>query len=232
MDVSLPNSNDAGSGSKWVFGTTTSCFKGEKLPFCMVNTNGAVLNETLHTVSRHDAMVALRLERGGVDSHNFNGWADRFVRHVAPLTWNGRKCMLVYDAYRSHISFQVLQKFVEHNIIVYTIPSHSSGKAKPLDVVSYSVFRNAIRTAVRNCTLLLGDKRLVFCDVMKHSYYASFTRDNIQSSFRRCGIWPLDPSGIMSMPRPSSNIEGAPLSSVEEMLRAYHKRRFELRHNV
>ena len=41
-----------------------------------------------------------------------------------------------------------------------------------------------------------------FCAALRDAYYKSFTRVNILASFKRSGLWPLDPSRFLQKPLP------------------------------
>ena len=74
------------------------------------------------------------------DSSNFYLWATQFAMHVADLTTNNRKVLLILDGYRSHMSVQTLHLYNAHRVILYALPAHTSGKTQPLDVTVFSPF--------------------------------------------------------------------------------------------
>ena len=86
------------------------------------------------------SLAAMCEEKGGIDTARFMDWCFFFVDHVEPLTQEGRKVLLIYDVYRSHLSLIILELFERNNIIFYVLPAHTSGKTQPLDVVLFSAF--------------------------------------------------------------------------------------------
>ena len=102
-------------------------FKGKTLPYRRVLRNGREIHETAADILPRHSFVAVREQNGGVDRHNFLNWGMAFVDSVKDLTANNRKLILPYDAYRSHITLDVLELFNKNNIIVYALPAHTSG---------------------------------------------------------------------------------------------------------
>ena len=198
--------------------------KGKRVPYRKVLRSGAVYSETpLCKLPRH-SVLATRSEGGGVDRTNFIWCALRFVDYTKDLRLLGRKVLLIYDAYRSHISLEVLEVFLRNGIVVYALPAHSSGKTQPVDVVLFAAFKGALNNAVSNCSGFCDGRTLDLfdlCSVMRKSYEVSFTRRNVMAGFRRAGLWPLDGSRLLDTPRPASAACGAPIISVESLEKAY-----------
>ena len=100
---------------------------GKRVPYRKILHSGAVYSETpLCQLPRH-SVLATRSEGGGVDRTNFISWALRFLGYIKDLRSLGIKLLLIYDAYRSHISSEVLEVFLRNSIVVYAPPAHSSG---------------------------------------------------------------------------------------------------------
>lgn len=188
-------------------GPTLFIFKGQNMPYRKVLRGGEVLVETYADPLPRGSVLAFREERGGVDTKNFLEWARIFVSSVRDLTTNGRKVLLIYDAYRSHLSLQVLRLFRDNGVVVYALPAHSSGKTQPLDVVCFSVFKNALNKSLNAAAST--DKLDVydsfdFCGMLKSAFWPAFTEQNNKSAFVRSGIWPLEPFRLLSVPRPAT----------------------------
>eukprot|EP00171_Calliarthron_tuberculosum_P002656 IDg2656t1 len=122
------------------------------------------------------------------------GVARAFVTSVRDLTANGRKVLLTYDAYRSHMTLAVLELFDANGIIAYALPAHTSGKTQPCDCVLFASYKQHL-----NKSLMLAASTdsvdvvdaYSYCAMMRRSYELSFTKDTIRASFRKTGIWPL-----------------------------------------
>ena len=153
-------------------------------------------------------MAVTREENGGKDTPRFLDWGYSFVEHVDPLTRGGRKVFLIYDGYRAHLSLAVLDLFHKNFIIVYLLPSHTSGKTQPLDVILFSDFKNRLQDAVSTCAAPGGGRHydpFYLCALIRDAYYRAFTVDNVHASFCRSGIWPFDPTKLLSTLRPSTS---------------------------
>eukprot|EP00171_Calliarthron_tuberculosum_P023847 IDg23847t1 len=189
------------------YGPTLFAFKGKALPYRSVVRGGNVVAETYADYLPRSSVISVREDRGGVNSDNFLQWAKMFVAHVKDLTTAGRKVVLTYDAYRSHMTLRALECFEKNNVEVYALPAHTSGKTQPCDVVLFGVFKKRLNEAVQ--LVARADTRdcidaFAFCALMRSAFYRAFTRENIQASFTRAGIWPLDASRLLSVPRPRS----------------------------
>lgn len=170
-----------------------------------------------------------------MDSPIFLAFTHRFLQHTEHLRRNGRKVLLVYDGYRSHLSLPVLELFAKNNVIVYSLPSHSSGKLQPLDFVLFGVFKNALRSITvevfaANDGVPLNQRD--FCSILRAAYKRSFTKSNFKSAFRRVALWPVDASLFTSSRVPEDNTPGAPFATVEELEAAVQQMRVQMRDEV
>jgi len=46
------------------------------------------------------------------------------------------------------MSLAVLELFQRHNVVVYALPAHTSGKTQPLDVVLFGAFKRALNNVM------------------------------------------------------------------------------------
>lgn len=72
-----------------------------------------------------------------VDSVSFLSWSKAFVTSINDLTEKDRKVLLTYEAYRSHMTLEVLENFHAYGVVFYALPEHTSGKTQPCDVVLF-----------------------------------------------------------------------------------------------
>ena len=66
-----------------------------------------------------------------MDKYNFLLWVRTFVEYTRDLRSDRRKILLVYDAYKFHISLEVLGVFKRYGIIIYALPAYTPGKHSP-----------------------------------------------------------------------------------------------------
>ena len=55
------------------------------------------------------------------------------------------------------------------------------------------------------------------CSILRQAFYGAFTRANIVDPFRRSGVWPVNPSVSMAIPRPINSEVDASTATVEDM---------------
>ena len=97
---------------------------------------------------------------------------------VTGLTQNRRGILLLYDGYRSHMSYQTLSVLDSGGIIASSILAHTSGTTQPLDVAMFNPFK-----AQTNCNLqdmCSTEQHNIFdmfdlCKVLSDAYRLSFT---------------------------------------------------------
>ena len=156
--------------------------------------------------------------------HNYLNCGFVFVESVKDLTANNRKLLLIYDAYRSHTTLNVLDLFHRNKIIVYALAAHTSRKTEPLDVVMFSPFKNALNESMNlACTRGKTDGLHVFefCGMLSYAYRVSFSEKNIITAFKKSGIWPVDSTQLLSVPRPASAERGDDILDVEKLERHF-----------
>lgn len=76
--------------------------------------------ETIADCLPRGSLVATRKDVAGVDKANFVQWSRRIVEDLKCLTANGRKELLLYDGYRSHMCLEALEMFKANGIIGFT----------------------------------------------------------------------------------------------------------------
>jgi hypothetical protein len=130
-----------------------------------------------------------------VDKHKFLQWAKIFVEAVADLTTDGRKVLLIYDGYRSHLGLEALKTLMVCGVLAYALPAHTSGTTQPLDVNVFSPFKQALNKHIQFLSTSTGYALydvFDFAKMMRAAFDAAFTIQNIKSAFRKTGLWPLN----------------------------------------
>ena len=118
---------------------------------------------------------------------------------------------------------------------MYALPSHTSGKTQPLDTVLFAAFKNSLNKAVSSCSGF-NDRYTIdlfgMCKIMREAYENSFTKRNVQASFRRAGLWPLNAKRLIGEPRPASAAADAPILTVDMLEKRFEERRKDVRDMV
>ena len=69
----------------------------------------------------------------------------------------------------------------------------------------FAAFKAAVNRTANQCTGFARDGTIdIFglCNIIRVSYEAVFTRENMKASFPRSGLWPVDASRLLGEPRP------------------------------
>eukprot|EP00171_Calliarthron_tuberculosum_P004068 IDg4068t1 len=132
-------------------------------------------------------------EVAGMDSDIFYGWAQEFVEETASLRREGKYILLVYDGYASHCTYRTLKLFKDNNVVVVSLPAHTSHALQPLDVGVFSPLKNAFRK-VLNRRVVVATKStrndiFTLCELLQLAVHESMTPSNIIAGFRGSGLW-------------------------------------------
>lgn len=207
-------------------------FKGARIPYREIIVDDAVHFETVAYFLPRDALVCMRSDVSGVDADIFHQFAIRFTESVKNLTSGGRHVLLTYDACRSHMSLRTLLHFQSSNVIVYAIPSNTSGKLQTCDTGLFGALKMEVNQAISDVAMPKSTMSIdIFqlCSLTRHAFYRSFTRHNIESSFRKARMWPVDRYKLLNKPRPYGNDLPERTISVVEMEEMFLKKREEAR---
>ncbi len=131
-------------------GPALSVFKGSLLPYREVLADGAVHIETLQSQLPRDSLLYMRKDSGNIDAKSFYQFAVRYCDHVRYITTSGRKFLLIFEAHRCHMTIRALQYFAENNVVVYALPSNTSGKTQPCDRGLFGKFKQDLNFAISN----------------------------------------------------------------------------------
>lgn len=105
--------------------------------------------------------------------------------------------LLIMDNHETHCHLNAILLARENGIIILTIPPHCSHRLQPLDVCVLGPFKRHLATTQNDWLLSNPGKKIAIHDLpalAAVAYDLSFTRKNIISSFKECGIWPFSRS--------------------------------------
>ena len=130
---------------------------------------------------------------GWIDQVLYEKWFDFFMDNLPPV----RPVLLIEDGHSSHISISVIEKARECNIYILCLPAHTTHLLQPLDVGVFKSFKENFRKA---CHHLCKRGRVVtdqdITDLVAEAWPVSVTPVNLMSGFKKCGIYPLNPSEV------------------------------------
>jgi hypothetical protein len=103
--------------------------------------------------------------------------------------------LLILDGHFSHIPYPVLLEARDMHVNIFTLPSHTTHFLQPLDVVNFQVFKRLYEKVLHKfplehegCLPTKGDVVALTVGPWRDA----FTRENIQSAFKKTGIHPLN----------------------------------------
>lgn len=202
--------------------------KGKNIPYRETVVSGPDNHrydlEFVHDCLPSNSFVTKREGVAGVDATIFTSWAEHFVKFVENKTMNGKKVLLIYDGYKSHIGIKALDILHNGGVIAYCLPSHTSGLLQPLDVAVFGLCKSYLRECI--CELARSYECLEFDQfdyqkLMNKAYIKAFTSTNIISGFNKSGCYPVDPTKIIQDKFPAcfeSPNETVSSSQLQEML--------------
>ena len=104
--------------------------------------------------------------------------------------------MIIFDGFGSHIDLPVLEFCLQHKILPFCLPAHTSHILQPLDVGVFSPMSTYYAQEVNKLRVPV-DKDL-FPNLLARAHTKAFTLENIQAGFRAPGIHPYNPSVILN----------------------------------
>ena len=109
--------------------------------------------------------------------------------------------MLIVDGHSSHIACPVVEYALDHQIILYCLPAHSTHRMQPLDVACFGPLAQAYRSALQsfiyqNPGRAFGKQEFWKCLCIARDQ--ALTKSNIMSGFSASGLCPFDPEKVIS----------------------------------
>ena len=121
-----------------------------------------------------------------------------FQRHTKG---RGRR-LLIVDGHSSHINMEFISLCDQLRILLLVLPPHSTHRLQPLDVSLFAplsrYYTNGLNDLMFNSLGIISITKRAFWSVFWPAWQQAFSESNILSGFRKTGIWPFDPSIILS----------------------------------
>ncbi|XP_060560427.1 uncharacterized protein LOC132720318 [Ruditapes philippinarum] len=144
---------------------------------------------------------------GTVWTYQKNGWItdeigeqwfdELFLRNCGPE----RPQLLIIDGHSSHESLAIIERAIDENIMLLTLPPHCTHYLQPLDRTVFGPLKRAYNEA---CSAFMQDHPLhlvnkwTFPALLKEAWSTALNESNIMSGFRACGIVPFNRNVIPS----------------------------------
>ena len=131
-------------------------------------------------------------ESGWSNSVVFQNYLETHFKRYVPL--NGEKTLILFDGHKSHVNLTLSEWGKQNNVVFFVLPPHTSHITQPLDVGCFGPLKSAYH---RECQAFLRNnpgQQITKYDVggiSSKAYNKAITADNLISSFRKTGIFPL-----------------------------------------
>ena len=138
-------------------------------------------------------------ESGWSNTEIFSQYMQEHLIKYLPARSENSYALVLYDGHKSHVSLPLIEWAKQNYIILFVLPPHCSHLLQPLDVSCYGPFEIAWNSACHSHLRESGGNtvsRYDICKIACKVYAAALSPANIQSAFKRCGIYPYNPSVI------------------------------------
>lgn len=106
--------------------------------------------------------------------------------------------LLLLDGHKSHVSVDLTEWALDHNIVIFILPAHTSHILQPMDVAVYGplqkIYNCECHKFMRKTSATIT--RYNACELECKAYCKAFSSDNLHAAFRKTGICPLDITAI------------------------------------
>lgn len=193
----------AKKGSKQV-GQAVSTERGSMITMCAIVSAAGNTIPPVFIFPRarmHDTLMKGSVSGSlGLANSPSSGWMTsvlfyKVLEHIQKHTRCSKETpiLLIMDNHESHCSLENVLYARDQGIVILTLPPHCSHRLQPLDVSVLGPFKKAL-SVVQNDWLVsnTGQKISIheLTGLCASAYDQSFTRKNILSAFKQCGIWP------------------------------------------
>lgn len=193
---------------EWITLVATLCADGSSLPPALIymaksgDIQDAWVQDLDHTV--HQAYFASSPSGWTNDNLGFEWLTKVFDRETKSKARQSRDWrLLIVDGHGSHINMRFLDWCLDHHIMVAVYPPHSTHRLQPLDVSLFSplaiYYSQELDAFIHRCQGLSNITKRDFFALFWPAYLKSFTQKNIQSSWIKTGLHPLDASAVLGL---------------------------------
>ncbi|XP_045178154.2 uncharacterized protein LOC123538252 [Mercenaria mercenaria] len=136
-------------------------------------------------------------ETGWSNGAIFRHWIEHhFIKYIPGRT--NEPVLLMLDGHKSHVSVGFAEWALEQNIVIFVLPAHCSHILQPFDVACFGPFQKIYNI---QCHKLIRETsaticRYNVCELACKAYTKAVSPENLQSGFRKTGIYPLDKAAI------------------------------------
>lgn len=172
---------------------------------------------------------------GSSGSANPSGWMNNtifleFMKHFSSHAKPSKESpvLVIYDNHESHISLDVINYSRENGICLLTLPPHCSNKMQPLDISVFYPFKKFYNKEADKWMLNNPGQTITIYEVSElvgKAFSPAFTSSNIETGFRKSGIYPYDEniftdidflsSAVTDRPNPEINLPSQNIEAID-----------------
>lgn len=203
--VQDPGKIIAPKGQKRV-GSVTSWERGKNVTvICSMSASGTFVppvfifprKRMCHQLQRNGPPGAVYqcTKNGWSNEDIFLVWLQHFVSYTKPST--AEPVLLILDNHGSHINLPAYDFCKKNNIIMLSLPPHTSHRMQPLDVTFFGPLKQAFK---RECDLFMKSNSLIkitpydLAELFNKAYSIVATIQKGVSGFSSTGIYPMNPN--------------------------------------
>lgn len=160
----------------------------------------------------------------GVTAFSFYKLAEVFVQSISYLLQDGRKVLLLFDGYRSHMHLNVLEYLDKNGVVVYALPAHTSGKTQPCDTGVFRGLKREVSKAASEVGRIPAASPMNvydFCSLLNYAYSRSLIAPKFMFAFAASGVWPLNRQKLLGVAPPRSGADLRTIIGVDELEKMY-----------
>ena len=151
-------------------------------------------------------------DKGWINAPLFNEWFNHFLRHAPP----GRPLLLLLDGRSTHYKLDTISKAMEQEVIILTLPPHSSQDTQPLDTGMFGPLkhywsRECHEWMAKNPYKLMS--KVHFNTVFSKAWAKAALPSNAVAGFKKAGIHPLNEEAIPVYSQSSSTSNNSSASN-------------------
>ncbi|PWW71907.1 hypothetical protein C7212DRAFT_230068, partial [Tuber magnatum] len=112
--------------------------------------------------------------------------------------------LIIFDGFGSHVDLTILEYCLDHRILPFYLPAHTSYILQLLDISVFSPISTYYVQEVNKLRVPVDKDQ--FPNLLARAHHKAFTKENIQAGFRATGIYPYNLQMILdtlSLPEPS-----------------------------
>ncbi|KAG5859444.1 hypothetical protein JTB14_032828 [Gonioctena quinquepunctata] len=118
-----------------------------------------------------------------------------FLNHVKPTGTGDLPVLLIMDNHESHVSFDSIKLAKRNNVVLLTLPPHTSHRLQPLDRGVYGPLKQYHSNECQKWLLRYPGKMITIYEIAEllgEAYPLAFCPKSIISAFKSTGIYPYN----------------------------------------